>query len=52
MEYIPTDDKENEMYRGRASRYVIRRLWPALYPRYVIVEHLRDFGFEDFNKEP
>ena len=51
MEYIPTDDKENEIYRGRASRYIIRRLWPALYPRYVIVEHLRDYGFEDFNKE-
>ena len=49
VEYIPTDDKENAIYKGRMARYVIRRLWPSLAPQYVIVEVLKNYGYEDFS---
>ena len=49
VEYIPTDDKENAIYKGIMSRYVIRRLWPSLAPQYVIVEVLKNYGYEDFS---
>lgn len=49
IEYIPTDDKENKIYKGRMARYVIRRLWPSLAAQYVIVEVLKDYGYEDFS---
>ena len=31
------------------ARYVIRRLWPSLAPQYVIVEVLKNYGYEDFS---
>jgi hypothetical protein len=49
IEYIPTDDKENVIYKNRMARYVIRRLWPALAPQYVVAEVLQDYGYEDFS---
>lgn len=50
VEYIPMEDKSNrERYGGRMARYVIRRLWPALAPQYVIVEIVKDYGYEDFD---
>ena len=48
IEYIDTDDEDNKMYKGRAARYIIRRLWPAMYPRYIIGELLQDYGYERF----
>jgi len=49
IEYIDTDDDDNKMYKGRAARYIIRRLWPAMYPRYIIGELLQDYGYERFD---
>jgi RecA/RadA recombinase len=49
IEYIDTDDDDNKIHRGRATRYIIRRLWPAMYPRYVIAELLQDYGYEKFD---
>jgi len=50
IEYVPMDTKEDrDRFKGRMARYVIRRLWPAMYPQYVIVEILKDYGYEDFD---
>ena len=49
IEYIPTEDEDNKIYKGRMARYIIRRLWPALAAQYVIAEVLQDYGYEDFS---
>ncbi len=49
IEYIPTTDTDNKIYKDRMARYVIRRFWPAMAPQYVIAEILTDYGYEDFN---
>ena len=50
LEFIPLEDGDNRYtYGNRMARYIIRRLWPALYPKYVIAEILKDYGYEDFD---